>query len=104
MKSSSLFVTMIAASHAFTTPPINWAPRVDVGSSRIARFSVNGNQDDAIEQKSTKAPKSLDAMHAVTALLITFSSNAAYADSPDWGETIQPCWIDCINFPISTNR
>ena len=93
MKVSILIVSALAAADAFIAPSINRAsivPHTSTDLNKMVRFSTSNddnlqNDEFDLETPSTNTPKKFDPIPALTAAIITFSSNAAYADSPDWG-------------------
>jgi hypothetical protein len=91
MKVSFSIVPLLAAVDAFTLPSVNRASIVSQsnGFVRIVRFShsTDDNQNDSfeLEPPSVGIAKPFNPLPPLTAASIIFSSNAAFADSPDWG-------------------
>jgi hypothetical protein len=91
MKVSFLLVSALAAADAFSTPTLNRASIVHKSEnsfiSRIVRFSAQHDDHDDFELETGPLhnDKPFNPIPTLTAAMITFSSNAAYADSPDWG-------------------
>ncbi|KAG7344035.1 DUF4079 domain containing protein [Nitzschia inconspicua] len=95
MKVSFVLVSVLATTEAFVAPSVN---RASFGSKTVGDFTgripryldpSDYNQDDCVhgelENPDLANVKSFDPIPALAAATIMFSSNAAFADSPDWG-------------------
>jgi hypothetical protein len=91
MKVSFSLVSLLATASAFTAPSDNRASAVprSSGLRKIMRFSssTDDNQNDGFEldPPSTGIAKPFDPLPPLTAAMIIFSSDSAFAESPDWG-------------------
>jgi hypothetical protein len=88
---SFFILPFLATADAFTGSSASHASIVlqSHGRDRITRFSSstdeNQNFELEVEPPNTVIGKPFDPLPPLTAALIIFSSNAAFADSPDWG-------------------
>jgi hypothetical protein len=92
MKVSFLIAPLLAAVDAFTAPSVNRAfiaPQSNDFGRIVVRISSSTDdiQNDGcqLEPPRTGIAKPFNPLPPLTAASIIFSSNAAFADSPDWG-------------------